>query len=172
MLIESVIAAGSYTSMSKGQATVGDSTSHTPCMAGRGWHDELPDGCGKSVLPLQRVKTIRIAESSDMDSWKELLWPCASFGNVLRFERKMEMLFMCNYTDESVWGCWKRGGPWGAMIEKCKVLCPESGKCFMQLYQGVGRRLLENRFDQEWFWSEKEEFWRNNQMVIFWENVY
>ena len=30
------VAVGSYTSMSKGQAMVGDSTSHTPCMAGRG----------------------------------------------------------------------------------------------------------------------------------------
>ena len=54
--------------MSKGQTRVGDSTSHTPGMARRGRHDELSDGCGKSVLPLQRVKTIRIAESSDMDS--------------------------------------------------------------------------------------------------------
>jgi hypothetical protein len=59
--------------MSKREAMVGGSTSHTPCMAGRGIHDELPDGCGKSVLPLQRVKTIRIAESSDMDSWEALL---------------------------------------------------------------------------------------------------
>ena len=50
------VAVGSYTSMSKGQAMIGGSTSHTPCMAGRGRHDELPDGCGKSVLPLQRVK--------------------------------------------------------------------------------------------------------------------
>ena len=50
------VAVGSYTSMSKGQAMVGGSTSHTPCMAGRGRHDELPDGWGKSVLPLQRVK--------------------------------------------------------------------------------------------------------------------
>jgi len=58
--------------MSKGQAMVGDSTSHTPGMARRGRHDELPDGCGKSVLPLQRVKTIRIAASSDMDSWEAL----------------------------------------------------------------------------------------------------
>ena len=30
------VAVGSYTSMSKGQATVGDSTPHTPGMAGRG----------------------------------------------------------------------------------------------------------------------------------------
>ena len=54
--MESVIWAGSCTSMRKWEAMVGDSTSHTPCMAGRGWHDELPDGCGKSVLPLQSVK--------------------------------------------------------------------------------------------------------------------
>ena len=66
--MESIIWAGSYTSMSKGQTRVGDSTSHTPGMARRGRHEELSDGCGKSVLPLQRVKTIRIAESSDMDS--------------------------------------------------------------------------------------------------------
>jgi len=84
-VLESVIRAGSYTSMSKGQATVGDSTPHTPGMAGRGWHDDLPDGCGKSVLPLQRVKSIRIAESSDMDSWEAVLWPCASFYQVLIF---------------------------------------------------------------------------------------
>ena len=67
------VAVGSYTSMTKGQAMVNGSTSLTPCMAGRGRHDELPDGWGKSVLPLQRVKTIRIAESSDMDSWEALL---------------------------------------------------------------------------------------------------
>ena len=54
--MESVIRAGSYTSMSKGEAMAGYSTSHTTCMAGRGWHDELPDGCGKSVLPLQSEK--------------------------------------------------------------------------------------------------------------------
>ena len=36
VLMESVIRAGSYTSMSKGQAMVGDSTLHAPCMAGRG----------------------------------------------------------------------------------------------------------------------------------------
>ena len=41
--------------------------------ARRGRHDELPDGWGKSVLPLQRVKTIRIAESSDMDSSEAVL---------------------------------------------------------------------------------------------------
>ena len=59
--------------MSKGKAMAGSSTSHTSGMAGRGRHDESPDGCGKSVLPLQRVKTIRIAESSDMDSWEAVL---------------------------------------------------------------------------------------------------
>ena len=37
-------------------------------------------------------KTIRIAESSDMDSCEELLRPCASFTS-LRFEKKMEMLY-------------------------------------------------------------------------------
>ena len=54
--MECVIRAGSYTSMSKGKAMIGGSTSHTSGMAGRGRHDESPDGCGKSVLPLQRVK--------------------------------------------------------------------------------------------------------------------
>ena len=46
------VAVGSYTSMRKGKAKPGDSTSHTPCMAERGRHDELSDGYGKSVLPL------------------------------------------------------------------------------------------------------------------------
>ena len=58
--------------------------------------------CEKRATSAEGNKTIRIAESSDMDSWEAVLGPCASFGNVLRFERKMEMLFMCNYTDESV----------------------------------------------------------------------
>ena len=80
MWMESVIWAGSYTSMSKGQARVDDSTSHTPGMARRGRHDELPDGCGLKACYLCRVfKTIRIAESSDMDNWETVLRPCASF---------------------------------------------------------------------------------------------
>ena len=83
--MESVIWEGSCTSMSKWEAMVGGSTSHTPGMAGRGWHDELPDGCGKSVLPMQRVKTIRIAESSDMDNWETVLRPCASFKKGFEF---------------------------------------------------------------------------------------
>ena len=70
--MESVVAVGSYTSMSKGEA-----------MAGK------PDGCGKSVLPLQREKTIRIAESSDMDSWNELLGLMCKFYKVLSFGKKM-----------------------------------------------------------------------------------
>ena len=37
---------GSYTSMSKPKARAGYSTSHTPGMAGRGWHDEFPGWCG------------------------------------------------------------------------------------------------------------------------------
>ena len=62
--------------MSKGQTMVGDSTSHTPCMAGRGRHDELPDGCGLKACYLCRgLKTIRIAESSDMDNWEAVLRP-------------------------------------------------------------------------------------------------
>ena len=45
----------------------------------------------KSVLPLQSVKTIRIAESSDMDNWETVLRPCASFKKALSFfKRKME----------------------------------------------------------------------------------
>ena len=47
MLMESVVAVGSYTSMSKGQAMVGD-TSHTPCMARRGGHDEYRMDVGKA----------------------------------------------------------------------------------------------------------------------------
>ena len=35
-------------------------------------------------------KTIRIAESSDMDSWKELLWPCASFKKIWVLKEKMK----------------------------------------------------------------------------------
>ena len=58
--------------MSKRKARVGSSTSHTTCMAGRGRHDEFPDGVGK-VYTLCRVKTIRIAESSDMDGWEAVL---------------------------------------------------------------------------------------------------
>ena len=44
----------------------------------------------KSVLPLQRVKPIRIAESSDMDSWEAVLRLCASFIKELSFKRKMK----------------------------------------------------------------------------------
>ena len=57
-------------------------------MARRGGHDELPDECGKSVLPLQSVKTIRIAESSDMDSWEAVLRLCASFTKFPSFKKK------------------------------------------------------------------------------------
>ena len=94
------------------------------------------------------------------------------FCKVLRFEKKMEMFYICNYTDGLVWGCWKRGRPWRAMVEKCRVLCFESGKCFMQLYQRVGIRLLEKWFDKEWFWSEKEEFGEINKWWFSGENVY
>jgi hypothetical protein len=42
-------------------------------------------------------KTIRIAESSDMDSWEELLRPCASFT---RFEIGNENGdVLCNHTE-------------------------------------------------------------------------
>ena len=64
-------------------------------MARRGRHDELPDGCGLKACYLCRVfKTIRIAESSDMDNWETVLRPCASFKKVLSFfffkKRKMK----------------------------------------------------------------------------------
>ena len=49
-------------------------------------------------------KTIRIAESSDMDSWEALLdhvlkfCLCASFGKDLRFEREIEVEdVLCKY---------------------------------------------------------------------------
>ena len=34
-------------------------------------------------------KTIRIAESSDMDSWEAVLRPCASFDKSVEFGRKL-----------------------------------------------------------------------------------
>ena len=84
---DNFVAVGSYTSMSKGQAMVGGllrihlygETWRTRWAAGWMWD--------KSVLPLQRIKTIRIAESSDMDSWETLLWPCASFGKAFKSKR-------------------------------------------------------------------------------------
>ena len=36
-------------------------------------------------------KTIRIAESSDMDSWKAVLRPCASFDKSVEFGKEVEM---------------------------------------------------------------------------------
>ena len=44
-------------------------------------------------------KTIRIAESSDMDSWNELLGPmCKFLGKCLSFERENEVDdVLCNY---------------------------------------------------------------------------
>ena len=60
-------------------------------MARRGRHDELPDGCGLKACYLCRVfKTIRIAESSDMDNWETVLRPCASFKKGFEFLKKME----------------------------------------------------------------------------------
>ena len=67
--------AGSYTSMSKGKTMVGNSTSHTPCMAGRGRHDELLDGWGQKRTTSAKCQTIRIVESSDMDGWKAVPRP-------------------------------------------------------------------------------------------------
>ena len=36
-------------------------------------------------------KTIRIAESSDMDSWEAVLRPCASFDKSVEFGKEVEM---------------------------------------------------------------------------------
>ena len=45
-------------------------------------------------------KTIRIAESSDMDSWEAVLGLCASFGKDLRFEGENEVEdVLCNYAN-------------------------------------------------------------------------
>ena len=46
-------------------------------------------------------KTIRIAESSDMDSWNELLGPmCKFLGKYLSFERENEVDdVLCNYAN-------------------------------------------------------------------------
>ena len=46
-------------------------------------------------------KTIRIAESSDMDSWNELLGPmCKFWEKILRFERENEVDdVLCNYAN-------------------------------------------------------------------------
>ena len=61
-------------------------------MARRGRHDELPDGCGLKACYLCRVfKTIRIAESSDMDNWETVLRPCASFKKGFEFFLKRKM---------------------------------------------------------------------------------
>ena len=44
-------------------------------------------------------KTIRIAESSDMDSWNELLGLMCKFYKVLSFGKKVKQGFVwCNYT--------------------------------------------------------------------------
>ena len=45
-------------------------------------------------------KTIRIAESSDMDSWEAVLGHVQVFGKDLRFERENEVDdVLCNYAD-------------------------------------------------------------------------
>ena len=47
-------------------------------------------GVGKACYLCRGIKTIRIAESSDMDSWEALLRPRASFGKDLSFKKKMK----------------------------------------------------------------------------------
>ena len=65
-------------------------------------------------------KTIRIAESSDMDSWEAVLRPCAKvLTKMCKFWEKVEML-LPNYTKWSGMSCgdkwtmmrygWEKGG--------------------------------------------------------------
>ena len=49
-------------------------------------------------------KTIRIVESSVMDSWKALLRPMCK---VLRF-KKINGDVLCNHAKGSAWGCWNK----------------------------------------------------------------
>ena len=58
------------------------------------------------------------------------------------------------------------------MVEKCKVLYFESGKCFMQLYRRAGIRLLENDLTMKGYGRKRRSFGEINQMVIFRENIY
>ena len=44
----------------------------------------------KRATSAEGYKTIRIAESSDMDSWKAVLRPCASFER-FEFEKENEV---------------------------------------------------------------------------------
>ena len=60
------------------------------------------------------------------------------------------------------------GGLWSRSAEFCDL---KVEKCFMQLYQRAGMKLL-GLIDHEGLWSKKEEFWRNKPMVIFRKNVY
>ena len=99
------VAVGSYTSMSKGKAMAGGSTSHTPCMARRGWHDESSDGCGKSVLPLQRVKNY---SNSRVLGYGQLERTARSYVQVLEtiwvLKEKNEVEYvLCNYADGLAW---------------------------------------------------------------------
>ena len=116
-------------------------------------------------------RTIRIAESSDMDSWEAIPWPMCKFCKVLKFENKMEMCGICNSTDGLVWGCWRmidHDGLWSGSEEFCdlkveNVLCnyangPAWGCWGWVTMKGYGRK--------------RRSFGEINQMVIFRENVY
>ena len=60
-------------------------------------------------------KTIRIAESSDMDSWEELLRPCASFTKFWVWKEIEVKIVLGNYTEGVVWCCWKISDQDGAV---------------------------------------------------------
>ena len=71
-------------------------------------------------------KTIRIAESSDMDSWNELLGPmCKFLGKDLSFEREKEVeMLLPNYTKwcgmscGDIWTMMRHGREKGGVLEK------------------------------------------------------
>ena len=77
-------------------------------------------------------KTIRIAESSDMDSWEAVLRPCAKFckdvqvlGKDLSFEREKEVeMLLPNYTKwcgmscGDIWTMMRHGREKGGVLER------------------------------------------------------
>ena len=67
----------------------------------------------KRATSAEGNKTIRIAESSDMDSWEAVLRPCARFYKTLSFEKKIKWKKLHTCTHELVQG---RGVNW-TMIE-------------------------------------------------------
>ena len=117
--MESVIAAGSYTSMSK-RTGYGRWLNFTYTLYGGTWLTRWVTGWmwDKSVLPLQRVKTIRIAESSDMDSWEAVLRPCASFWKTLSFKKKMKWRMFLTPIPTDRYEVDGGSGPWRAMVGK------------------------------------------------------